>query len=92
MFMRTKFTFLDVDNYLDMSKCKFIMKNVSFVFLSIFVAGTKMIFGHNFEAPLKFSSNLPFRFNSKVTFSISLKASDKNWFLRKVKYKYKQSN
>ena len=68
--MRTNFIFLDEDNYFDMPRCKFIMKNVSFVFLSVFVAGTEIIFGYNFEAPLKFSLNLPFRFNSKLTFLI----------------------
>ena len=54
--MRGKFSFLYVDIWFDVTKCKFIVKNSSFemlvVFSSIFVADTKITFVYNFVAPL----------------------------------------
>ena len=54
--MRGKFSFLYVDIWFDVTKCKFIVKNSSFemlvVFLHIFVADTKITFVYNFVAPL----------------------------------------
>ena len=51
--MRGKFSFLYVDIWFDVTKCKFIVKNSSFemlvVFSPIFVVDTKI----NFVAPLK---------------------------------------
>ena len=55
--MRGKFSFLYVDIWFDVTKCKFIVKNSSFkmliVFLLIFVADTKITLVYNFVAPLK---------------------------------------
>ena len=55
--MRGKFSFLFVDIWFNVIKCKFIVKNSSFemlvVFLPIFVANTKITFVYNFVAPLK---------------------------------------
>ena len=52
--MRGKFSFLNVDSWFDVTKCKFIVKNSSFrmlvVFSPIFVADTKI----TFVASLKF--------------------------------------
>ena len=46
----------NVDTYSDVPKCKFIPNNSSLeclvVFRLIFVAGTKLIYGNNFIAPL----------------------------------------
>ena len=54
--MRGKFSFLYVDIWFDVTKCKFIVKNSSFemlvVFSPIFVADTKITFVYNFVAPL----------------------------------------
>ena len=54
--MRGKFSFLYVDIWFDVTKCKFIVKNSSFemlvVFSHIFVADTKITFVYNFVAPL----------------------------------------
>ena len=54
--LRGKFSFLNVDIWFDVTKCKFIAKNSSFellvVFPSIFVADTKITFFYNFVAPL----------------------------------------
>ena len=54
--MRGKFNFLYADIWIDETKCKFIVKNRHFemlvVFLSIFVADTKITFVYNFVAPL----------------------------------------
>ena len=65
--MRSKFSFLYVDIWLNVTKCKFIVKNSSFemlvVFSSIFVADTKITFVCNFVAPL---SNLFFNFFIKM--------------------------
>ena len=51
-----KFSFLYVDIWFDMTKCKFIMKNSSFkmlvVFSPSFVTDTKITFVYNFVAPL----------------------------------------
>ena len=47
-----------VDNWFDGTKCKFINKkqlNMMVVFSPIFVADTKIIYGYNFVAPLKFA-------------------------------------
>ena len=53
---RGKFSFLNVDIWFDVTKCKFIVKNSSFemlvAFWPIFVADTKITFVHNFVAPL----------------------------------------
>ena len=55
--MRGKFSFLYLDIWLDVTKCKFNVKNSSFeilvVFSSIFVVDTKIDFVYNFVAPLK---------------------------------------
>ena len=57
MLVRGKFSFLYVDIWFDVAKCKFIVKNSSFktlvVFLPIFVADTKITFVYNFVAPLR---------------------------------------
>ena len=57
--MRGKFSFLYVDIWFDVTKCKFIVKNSSFemlvVFSPIFVADTKITFVYNFVAPLSLS-------------------------------------
>ena len=49
-------SFANVDTYSDVPKCKFILKNSSLeclvVFPLIVVAGTKLIYGNNFIAPL----------------------------------------
>ena len=54
--MRGKFSFLPVDIWFDLTKCKFTVKHSSFkmlvVFLLIFVADTKKTFVYNFVAPL----------------------------------------
>ena len=56
MLARGKFSCLYVDFLFDLTKCKFIMKNISFKMLvvlsSIFVADTKITFVYNFVAPL----------------------------------------
>ena len=47
-----------VDIWFDGTKCKFINKkqlNMMVVFSPIFVADTKIIYGYNFVAPLKFA-------------------------------------
>ena len=55
--MRGKFSFLYVDSWFDVTKCKFNMKNSCFkmlvVFSPVFVADTKATFVYNFVAPLK---------------------------------------
>ena len=55
--MSGKFSFLYVDIWFNVTKCKFIVKNSSFemlvVFSPIFVADTKTTFVHNFVGPLK---------------------------------------
>ena len=55
--MRGKFSFLYVDIWFDVTKCKFNVKNGSFemlvVFSPIFVEDTKITFAYNFVAPLK---------------------------------------
>ena len=52
---RGKVSFLNVDIWFVVTKCKFIVKNSSFemlvVFSSIFVADTKITFVYNFVAP-----------------------------------------
>ena len=59
--MRGKFSFLYVDIWFDVTKCKFIVKNSSFemlvVFSPIFVADTKITFVYNFVAPLRGKKN-----------------------------------
>ena len=54
--MRGKFSFLYVDIWFDVTKCKFNVKGSSFemlvVFSPIFVADTKITFVYNFVAPL----------------------------------------
>ena len=54
--MREKFSFLSVDIWFDVTKCKFIVKNSSFimlvVFSPIFVADTKITLAYNFVALL----------------------------------------
>ena len=56
--MRGKCSFLCVDIWFDLTKCKFIVKNSSFkmlvVPLPIFVVDTKIIFVYNFVVPLTF--------------------------------------
>ena len=56
---RGKFSFLYVDVWFDVMKCKCIVKNNSFemlvVFSPVFVADTKITFIYNFVAPLRFS-------------------------------------
>ena len=53
---RGEFSFLYVDIWSDVMKCKCIVKNNSFemlvVFSPIFVADTKITFDYNFVAPL----------------------------------------
>ena len=55
--MRGRFSFLYVDIWFDLAKCKFIVKNSTYkmlvVLLPIFVADTKITFVYNFVAPLK---------------------------------------
>ena len=55
--MRDKFSFLDVDIWFDVTKCRFIVENSSFkmlvVFSSIFLGDTKMTFVYNFVALLR---------------------------------------
>ena len=55
--MRGKFSFLYVDIWFDVMKCRFNVKDSSFkmlaVFLPIFVADTKISFVYNFIAPLR---------------------------------------
>ena len=71
--MRGKFSFLYVDIWFNVTKCKFIVKNSSFemlvVFSPIFVADTKMTFVYNFVAAL-----------------ISKSSEDKNTVFIKVMY------
>ena len=54
--MKGKFSFLSVNIWFDVMKCKFIVKYSNFkmlvVFLPIFVADTKVTFVYNFVAPL----------------------------------------
>ena len=54
--MRGKFSFLYVDIWFDVTKCRFIVKNSSFkmlvVFLFILVADAKLTFVYNFVASL----------------------------------------
>ena len=54
--MRGKFSFLYVDIWFDVTKCKFIMRNSSFkmldVFSPIFVADAKITFVYNLVARL----------------------------------------
>ena len=54
--MKGKFSFLSVNIWFDVTKCKFIVKYSSFkmlvVFSPIFVADTKITFLDNFVAPL----------------------------------------
>ena len=54
---RGKFSFLNVDIWFDVTKCKFIVKNSSFemlvVFSPIFVADTKIALVYNFVALLR---------------------------------------
>ena len=58
--MRGRFSFLYLDIWFNVTKCKFIVKNRSFemlvVFSPIFVADTKITFVYNFVAPLNFDS------------------------------------
>lgn len=65
--MRRKFSFLYIDIYYDVPKCKFIMQNSTFrmlvVFPVIFVADTKLIYGYNFVTPLDYYHN--FQFNGQ---------------------------
>ena len=60
--MRGKFSFLYVDIWLDLTKCKSILKKSSFKMLvvlsSIFVADTKVTFAYDFVAPLKKVKNV----------------------------------
>ena len=53
--MKGKFSFLSVNIWFDVTKCRFIVKYSSFktlvVFLAIFVADTKITFVYNFVAP-----------------------------------------
>ena len=55
--MRGKFSFLDVDIWFDVAKCKFIVKHSNFkmlvAFSPIFVTDTKITFVYNFVAPLR---------------------------------------
>ena len=59
--MRDKFSFLYLDIWFDVTKCKFIVKNSSFemfvMFSPIFVANTKITFVYNLVAPLKLMSH-----------------------------------
>ena len=54
--MRGKFSFLYLDIWFDVTKCKFIVKNRSFEMLVMFspnfVADTEITFVYNFVAPL----------------------------------------
>ena len=54
--MKDKFSFLSVNIWFDVTKCKFIVKCSSFkmlvAFLPIFVADTKITFVYDFVAPL----------------------------------------
>ena len=56
--MRSEISFVYVNIWFDVTKCKFIMKNRRLKFLvvawPIFVADTKLIFVYNFVAPLSF--------------------------------------
>ena len=56
LLVRVKFSFLNVDICLDLTKCKFIVKNSSFKMLvvlsPIFEADTRITFAYNFIAPL----------------------------------------
>ena len=60
--MRGKFSFLYVDIWLDLTKCKSILKKSSFKMLvvlsAIFVADTKVTFVYDFVAPLKRVKNV----------------------------------
>ena len=55
--MRGKFSFIYVDIWFDLTKCKFIVKNISFKMLAvlspIFVPNPKITFVFDFVAPLK---------------------------------------
>ena len=67
LLVRGKFSFLYVDIWFDVTKCKFIVKSSNFklllVFSPIFVADTKINFVYNFVAPLniveKYVKQLP---------------------------------
>ena len=56
--MKGKFSFLSVDIWVDVTKCKFIVKYSSFkmlvVFAPIFAADTKITFVYDFVVPLTF--------------------------------------
>ena len=71
--MSGKFSFLYVDIWFNVTKCKFIVNNSSFemlvVFSPIFVPDTKITFVYNFVAPL-----------------ISKSSEDKNTVFIKVMY------
>ena len=58
---RSKFSFLNVGIWFDVTKCKFIVKNSSFemlvVFSPIFVVDTKITLVYNFVAPLNILIN-----------------------------------
>ena len=58
--MRSKLSFLYVDIWFDVTKCKFIVKNGNFKMLvvlsPIFVADTKITFIYDFVAPLGMSN------------------------------------
>ena len=60
--MRGKFSFLYVDIWLDLTKCKSILKKSSFKMLvvlsAIFVADTKVTFAYDFVAHLKRVKNV----------------------------------
>ena len=57
LLMRSNFSFLSVDIWTDVPKCKFILKNSSFkvniMILHIFVGDTKIIFACNLGPPLR---------------------------------------
>ena len=59
LFIGKKISFPYLDAQPDVPKCKLILKNSSFklqvVFPPIFVVDTKIIYGHNFVAPLNIS-------------------------------------
>ena len=59
-YLRGKFSFLYVDIWFDLTKCKFIVTNIGFkmqvVLLPIFEADPKITFVYNFVAPLNIHS------------------------------------
>ena len=80
-----KFSFLYVDIWFDVTKCKFNVKDCSFemlvVFSPIFVADTKITFVYNFVSPLKSNGGKKSCVQFKATGHVKKQKS--YWFFHK---------